>query len=202
MKIQLLWLSVIVFSGCITVERPFPEKRIFTLETSDLYVPSEGNHAIHSGVLQVRRFQISPPYSEPEFIYRVGEREVETDFYNVFASSPNLLIQSAVQFWFSEANVFSHVAARESLLQPSHFLEAVVVTIHGDFRNLSAPKAVIEIHFTLNQDVSGVVKLIGSWKLRESISIENDSPQALVDGYSQGLAKILRQLVDEIQKGS
>ena len=170
MKVQLLWLSVIVLSGCISVERPYPEKRIFTLDTSDLFVPFEGNHAIHPGVLQVRRFQISPPYSEPEFIYRIGEREVETDFYHVFASSPDRLIQSETQQWFSQADVFSQVAARESLLQPTHFLEGVVATIHGDFRNTNAPQAVIEIHFVLTQDVSGEIKLVGSWKLRESIS--------------------------------
>lgn len=189
----------LLIPGCFSVDRPYPEKRQFTLSLLDREPDPDATGEPIPGILQVRRLQISSPYSEPELIYRVGKREVQTDFYNVFIAPPDELIQVETRRYLQAVRLFEEVVSRDSLLQPTHYLEGVVSTIHGDFRDASRPRAVIEVQFMISRDRAGEVQAAGHWRLREEIEIADTRPESVIEGLNEGLYSILTRLAQTIR---
>src|ERR671922_1916522 len=59
-------------SGCINIERSYPEKNFFVLEIGrDEKVPP--SHQTVNGILEVSELRISPRYHAQGFIYRISE---------------------------------------------------------------------------------------------------------------------------------
>ncbi|HET8563311.1 MAG TPA: hypothetical protein VFM35_05515, partial [Candidatus Binatia bacterium] len=59
-------------SGCINIERSYPDKNFFVLEVGrDEKVPP--SHQTVNGILEVSELRISPRYQAQGFIYRISE---------------------------------------------------------------------------------------------------------------------------------
>jgi cholesterol transport system auxiliary component len=190
----LLAASFLLF-GCVSIERSYPDKRYFVLDISLKESPQD---PADSGILQMASARVSPRYADRNFVYRRSDTRFESDFYNQFLISPAALVTEELRRELSQAGLFKFVVGSANPLAPTHTLETLVNTLYGDFRDLKAPKAVIEMEFFLTREASpsGIV----FHKLYQRIvPVQERNPEALVRGWNQGLESISSSLVSDLK---
>ena len=185
------WLS-----GCVSIEKSYPDKRYFVLDISRDINPKNETGI---GILQVSNARVSPRYEEKSFVYRTSEAGYESDFYNQFLVSPAFLISEEVRKGLARSHVFQHVIASSSQLEPTHILESGVAALYGDFRDLSAPRAVMEIDFFLSREASGRSEIVLGRRYSKSVPLSGRSPEALVKGWNEALEAILNSLIADLK---
>lgn len=185
----------VLFSGCVSIERSYPDKRYFVLDTAP---DATAQNSAETGTLQIGSARVSPRYADKNFVYRRSESRFESDFYNEFLISPGVLIAEELRQELSRAGLFKFVVGSVNALAPTHTLETVVNALYGDFRDIRAPHAVMEIEFFLSQEQSpgGIVF---HKRYHGSIPLKGRSPEALVQGWNQALEAISRSLVSDLK---
>jgi cholesterol transport system auxiliary component len=190
-----LLAASVLLSGCVNIERSYPDKRYFVLDISFKASPQD---PADSGILQVASARVSPRYADRNFVYRRSDTRFESDFYNQFLVSPAALVTEELRRQLSQAGIFKLVVGSANPLAPTHTMETMVNTLYGDFRDVKAPKAVIEMEFFLTQEASpsGIV----FHKLYQRIvPVQERNPEALVQGWNQGLEAISGSLVSDLK---
>jgi cholesterol transport system auxiliary component len=190
-------LLLIPCSGCVTLERSYPDKRYFVIEA-----PAAANHSNSAADenLLVSNLRISPRYADKSFIYRTSESGYESDFYNQFLISPETMLSEELRKGLSAGQVFKYVIGPSSSLQPNYILEGSVNALYGDFRNLAEPAAVLEMEFFLHNEDPGNAGIVMQKRYTKSVPVGARSPEALVKGWSQALGSILADLSSDLQK--
>ncbi|MHC4207131.1 MAG: hypothetical protein ACYSTT_20955, partial [Planctomycetota bacterium] len=147
----------------------------------------------------VRRFTIASAFNSKSLIYRVGEFEYESDFYNEFLVSPTAMITEKVRNWLTESGVALRVLDPGSNIDPTHIIEGNVIALYADFRSKSAPKAIMEIRIflleTKNETESGIV--FGK-TYTSSVGLESQSPDDLISAFDRCLVEILTNLEKDL----
>ena len=182
-------------TGCLSIEKSYPDKRYFVL---DIALDASPQDPAESGTLQIASARVSPRYADRNFVYRRSDTRFESDFYNQFLISPGVLVTEELRQELSRSGMFKFVIGSVNALAPTHTLETVVNTLYGDFRDLKAPKAVIEMEFFLTQEASpgGIVfhKLY-----HRTIPLDGRSPEALVQGWNKALEAICGSLIIDLK---
>lgn len=200
---MMMWMGLVLtsvaasflFSGCVSIEKSYPDKRYFVL---DIAPDSPVQHPAETGTLQIGSARVSPRYADKNFVYRRSDARFESDFYNEFLISPGVLVAEELRQGLSQAGLFKFVVGSANALAPTHTLETVVNTLYGDFRDIRAPQAVMEIEFFLSQEESpsGVVF---HKRYHRSIPLKGRNPEALVHGWNQALEAISRSLISDLK---
>ncbi len=187
----IIWLG-----GCVSIERNYPDKRYFVLEVNRQINPAG---AMGNGVLEVSDIRVSPRYSEKSFTYRTSAAGYEADFYNQFLVSPGSLITEEVRKDLTRLHIFKHVIRSASQMQPTHVLEGIVNALYGDFRNVSAPQAVLEMQFFLSRATPGRSEILLEKGYSKLVALKSRTPEALVQGWNEALLAILTSLVSDLR---
>jgi ABC-type uncharacterized transport system auxiliary subunit len=183
-------------SGCVGIERSYPDKRYFVLEVNRNVNPS---NPPGSGVLQVANIRVSPRYEDKSFVYRTSGSSYESDFYNQFLVSPAALLGEELRKGLAQSEIFRHVINASSQLEPTHVLEGVVDALYGDFRDPGAPKAVLEMEFFLRKESPSKAEIVAAKRYAKSVAVNGRSPEALVKGWNEALDAILSALVADLK---
>jgi ABC-type uncharacterized transport system auxiliary subunit len=183
-------------SGCVSLEKPYPDKRYFVLETPGQTNPSE---LTSNDTLQVSNIRVSPRYADRSFIYRTSAAGYESDFYSQFLVSPASLITEEIRKGLIGSHLFKYVITPSSQLQPSYVLDGTVNALYGDFRNTDSPKAVLEMEFFLTSEIPTKPGILMQKRYAKSIPLSARSPEALVQGWNQALEEILTSLVADLK---
>ena len=187
---------VLALGGCVSVERKYLEKHYFVIDVSRQGAPS----ARHNGaILRVQKLRISPRYEGKGLVYRRQDVSYESDFYNEFFVSPGALLTEEVQQWLARSGLFQHVVASTSQLQASYILEGLVSALYGDYREGTAPKAVLGIQFFLVRDVAARSEIVFQKEYRKEIATGQRSPKTLVEGWNQALREILASFEEDLK---
>jgi len=183
-------------SGCVGIEKSYPDKRYFVLEVNRNITPSNppGN-----GVLQIAQIRMSPRYEDKGFIYRTSGSGYESDFYNQFLVSPAALLGEELRKGLAQSQIFRHVINASSQLEPTHVLEGVVDALYGDFRDPGAPKAVLEMEFFLRKESASKAEIVTAKRYAKSVAVNGRSPEALVKGWNEALDGILGSLLADLK---
>ena len=185
----------LIFTGCVSIEKSYPDKHYFVL---DIALEASTQNPAESGTLQIASARVSPRYAERNFVYRRSDTRFESDFYNQFLISPGALVAEELRQELSRSGIFKFVVGSANAVAPTHTLETIVNTLYGDFRDLRAPKAVIEMEFFLTQEgsPSGIVfhKLY-----HRTVPFSGRNPEALVQGWNRALEAILASLVSDLK---
>ena len=198
MWMRLLFTSLaasFLLTGCVSLEKSYPDKRYFVLDIAP--DPASQNPA-EAGTLQISSARVSPRYADRNFVYRRSDARFESDFYNEFLVSPGVLVAEELRQGLSQSGLFKFVVSSVNALAPTHTLETVVNTLYGDFRDLGAPQAVMEIEFFLSQEESPS-GIVFHKSYHSAIPLEGRNPEALVQGWNQALEAISRSLVSDLQ---
>jgi len=199
-----LWRAFLLLtfaSGCINIERSYPDKNFFVLEIGrDEKVPPS-NQTVN-GILEVSELRISPRYHGQSFIYRLSEATYESDFYNQFLIAPAALITEELRKGLARSRIFAYVINASSQLRATHRLEGVVNALYGDFRDSGAGSAVVEIEFFLTRQVPAGSEIVMDKRYSKAIPLSRRSPEALVKGWDQALEGILDSLIADLDSAN
>jgi len=184
-----------VFGGCISLERSYPDKHYFALEVR---APELFGRRFKNDTLQVSNLRISPRYQDRSFLYRISETGFESDFYNQFIAPPAGLISEELRKSLSGTQLFKHVIGQANSQAPSYMLEGVINGIYGDFRNLQAPAAIIDLEFFLTSDLPTKPGILMQKRYVKSVPVSNRSPDALVKSWDLALEEIFHDLAADL----
>lgn len=197
--LPLLLIATMCFpgiAGCVSVDKSYPEKRYFTLDASR---PESASPPDAGPVLRIRRFRVSPRYESKRFVYRRDDLSYTPDFYNEFLVSPDAMITDEVAKWLRGTRVFRHVTDSPSHVSPDYLLEGAVTVLHGDFRDQSDPRAVMEMQLSLIRSDKGEPRIAFHQTYREEIPLADMSPTALARGWNKAFGKILRDFESDLK---
>ena len=149
-------------------------------------------------VLDVQSFNADTAFSNRSLVYRKNQSEYETDFYNQFLIMPEDMITEKTRSWLSESGLFELVLEPGSHIDASHVLEGNIITLYGDFRDKSSPKATMKIRFFLIK-LSG--KSVVFAKTYETTSESNErTAKSLVEAFDNCLTNILSDLEEDLRE--
>ena len=183
-------------SGCVSLERGYPDKRYFVIEAAENPRPSNPSA---DETLQVSEMRVSPRYAGRSFVYRTSETAYESDFYNQFLVSPASLVTEEVRKVLIESQLFKYVISSSNSLQPSYVLEGTVNVLYGDFRNANSPKAVLEMEFFLTSEIPAKAGVLMQKRYAKVVPVQGHSPETLVKGWNEALESIVASLVADLK---
>ena len=184
------------FVGCVSLERSYPDKRYFVIEVKDAQSANPGNGQI----LAMSNLQISPRYADRDFVYRTSETEYESDFYNQFLTSPAVMISEETRKALAASSKFKFVVGPSSSLSANYVLEGSINSLYGDFRNATAPTAVLEIEFFLHNENPAHSGIVLQKRYMKSVPLKEKSPEALAKGWSEALESIVGSFVADFSQ--
>lgn len=194
-------LCLVIFcSGCISVERSYPDKRYFVIEMGEVPKAPKTLSAGDHGVLLVSDLHISPRYAGTEFVYRTSETRYESDFYNQFLSPPATMISEELRKGLAEGTVFKYVIGPSNELTANYVLEGSINALYGDFRSLNAPAAVLGIEVFLRSQDPAKPGILLHKSYRKSVAIDQRTPEALTKGWNQALQQTVAMLLADLKK--
>ena len=178
-----------VLSGCGY------NRRNFVLEVSRDRPQQEISKDV---ILDVQSFNVDTAFSNRSLVYRKGQSEYETDFYNQFLIRPDDMITEKTRRWLSESGLFELVLEPGSYTDATHVLEGNIITLYGDFRDKSSPEATMKIRFFLIK-LSG--KSVVFAKTYETTSESNKrTVESLVEAFDNCLTNILSDLEEDLRE--
>lgn len=188
-------LFVFLLAGCVGLVQSQPEKRYYALE-----VVREGETKVllPGAVLDIRRFRATPPLGR-ELVYRESDARYESDFYNQWFVMPDVMLAQQTTSWLMAAGLFQIVMDSSGSLPPTHILEGTVTALYGDYRANPA-KAVLGLQFILVHDTAPSRDMIWHNQYRKEVEVREQSPEALVSGWSEALRSILTALEADMRQ--
>ena len=189
-------LLAVLNSACVSLERDYPDKHFYVLEVRPL---ATNGDVVRDEILQVSLLRISPRYQDRSFVYRISDTGYESDFYNQFIAPPAGLITEEIRKSLISSQLFKYVISASNSQAPSYVLEGTVNGIYGDFRNLNAPAAVIDLEFFLTSDLPAKPGILMQKRYVRSMPVSSRSPEALVKSWDLALEEILTALTADLR---
>jgi len=185
-----LVLALGALAGC-SLKQAAPAKSTYLIETAR---PGSAQGSRGTGTLRVRPLQVSEPFDGRGFVYRTGESSFESDFYHEFLVPPRALLTSQLRRWIDASGKFHTVIDSASKADASQSLEGSVTALYGDYRESSAPKAVIEMQFLLLNDHGSSPQIVFQKGYQQAVPLDGRGSEALTRGWSRALAQIFASL--------
>jgi len=189
-------LFCVLSSGCVSFERSYPEIRYFVIAVPERSAQSNPGG---EGVLALGPLRISPRYGDKNFVYRISESGYEADFYNQFLTAPDLLLGEELRRGLAATQVFKYVLGPSNQQPANYFMEGSVNALYGDFRNLNAPAAVLELEFFLHNENRENPGIVLHKRYLKSLLVSGRSPEALVKGWNEALSEIISALSADLK---
>jgi ABC-type uncharacterized transport system auxiliary subunit len=138
----------IALASCGNMSKPYPEKNLFAIDAGPAPAAKQtATTTAAADVLRVRRFRVAAPYDGLTFVYRTGEAQYRTDYYNGFIVAPEETLTSETIRWLTAAGPFASVIDGGSTVTSRFLLEGNVTALYADLSDAKAPKAVIQARF-------------------------------------------------------
>ena len=191
-----LFVFLVLYLGCTSVDKEPLLKQKYSLNVGH----SENNSGDSiSGVLKVRRFRIASDFEGTGLVYRTGEVNYESDFYNEFLSSPTSLITEVVRNRLETSKVFENVTDDTSIVESKYTLEGKVLALYGDYVTTDEPRAVVDIMFSIiNNKKQNTIAFQNTYRTSEEI--DTHKPADLVRGFNHCIEKILIELEQDLRE--
>ena len=189
---------VLLLEGaCVQLNKSYPEKQFYSLEvarTAATANPGTGH------VLRVRRFVVAPQYEGRELVYRTGDLQFESDFYHEWFVQPGAVLTQQTLNWLAASGIFQAVLDSGSRLDETLTLEGHVTALYGDYRDKSAPKAVLELRVRVIGENESRPPILFHQDYRQAITVADETPEALVKGLNEELQLILSLLEEDLRR--
>ncbi len=182
--------------GCVNLNKTYPEKRSFVIEVT----PEGRTASVDSDVvLKVNKFRVSPLFVGRAMVYRTGELQYESDFYDEWFVSPGAMLTQQVHGWLSKTGRFRIVLGGANHIEPTHLLEGSVTEFYGDYRVASAPQAVLDLELLVIDEASAR-DVVLQRTYRRTVPLKERSPDALAGGLSEALRLVLADFERDVVK--
>lgn len=190
-------LAIALLCGCLglDLERAPPEQTRYLL---DARRPANAPAAAARSalVLEVRSFHAAQAWANRPLAYRTGAHRVETDFYHEFLVPPGIALAELCRRWLAESGRFAQVVAPGMRTTPDLILEGEVEGLYGDYRDPTAPRAVLELLVMVTDAAGGPARLqVG---LAAEAPLDGAGPDALVRAFDAAFAEAMVKLEAEL----
>lgn len=197
---MLMTLAGSLLSGCLS--RPALSRQLFTFS-----IPTNDSSAVvtNGRVLAIRLINVATPFAGQSFVYSTGELSYEQDPYAQFLVPPEESLAQPVRSYLRQSEKFQTVVEPESALKPNLVVEISTPQLYGDFRNRSAPAAVLTMTFAFFEAPDGLPgKMISEKSYAGRIPLKSRTAAALMAGWDDGLRRILSEplIFDNEQRNS
>jgi cholesterol transport system auxiliary component len=191
---------ILLIAGCTGLSKSYPERKYYMFEVPRV---TEKLPPVKGAIAEVYRFNASPGSEGKEFIYRTGDLNYESDFYNQFFRPPGAMLTELTISWLNDAGLFADVVGSVSQANPNYYIEANVVRLYGDYR--SSPKAVMQIQFVLlkyttDSTYEDNTEIIFGKTYTSKIPMASKTPDDLMKGWNSALGDILNAFLADMQK--
>jgi len=190
--LALLLLCVWV-GGCIGQEVPRRTRYVLDVTRQGPAAP------LARGNLRLGRVGVDPRFERKGFVYQTGETVYESDFYHEFYSPPGILVRELTGKWLDASKVFSAVLATPDSRETQWALEASIERLFVDLRDPGAPRAVIQIEFSVVNVASSTPDAVFVRRYGAALKVADRQPESFVAGWSEGLTRILTSLESDLR---
>lgn len=181
MKTVLVVLVLLLPAAC-GFNRPTVPTQSFLLQPQ-----RSGPPAAATGPVRLGRVDVTPPFAHRGLVYRRGEQEYETDFYNEFAVDPATMIATACREWLQQGGIPAlPVASGRTPLR----LDAEVAALYVDFR--AAPAAVLALRWRVLRVGDG--GLVIESAAEERVPLAERSPAGAAAALQTALGRALGRI--------
>ncbi len=188
-------LSIILCGIGCSLTQPSPVKQSFLLEPIRAGAARVSSAPVQ---LRIRDIQVTAPFDGKGFVYRTSEFGYKADFHHEFLTSPRSMFASQLQAWLSASHIFRAVFPPGSAIDATHTLDGNVTVLFGDFRDLSAPRAVVAAEFFVSKDGGTITEVVFHKSYREEVLISERQPEALTKGWTSALKKMFAALEQDL----
>ena len=192
LALSLLW--VLLFAGCMSLEKTYPEKRLYSL--APRFEPMPCGREGHFGHLLVRPLDASPLAGQTSFVYKTGAFRYETDYVNQFAVPPQDMITDILE---ESLGLFKQQDARGGEEPPKRnlFVSGKVLEICCDLSGPEGPAALLSLRIGHGSGSTGAPSLIHrTYTARQPLP--DTAPDSLISGWNRGLGSIIDTLSSDI----
>ena len=186
-------ITIALCAGCVKQRNVV--KNSFLLETQP---PGTSAQKSSTAILAVSPFSIAPGFQDSGIIYRTGDNQYLSDYYNQYVVSPAAMITSLVRNWLSDADICADVLLPHSTIEPTHILDGNIRQIYVDVRDKARLKAVLEISFVLMKQYRNEQIIQFSKTYRVIRPVTNKTAKAEIDALNQCLDGVLTKLRKDI----
>ncbi len=197
MSIFVVGTVIVPFLAAGCMKRQYVKRDTYALDVSR---PGPVSSVETDAVLRVRTLRVSPRYESKSFVYRSGDLSYETDYYNQFFASPDIMITEEVREWLQGSGLFRQVFDYTGQAEHTHVLEGEVIDLYGDFSRGTQPKAAIDVRFRLIRDTPGRSEILFQKHYRRELPVGIDTAEALVGGWNKALEDILTDLEKDLRE--
>lgn len=189
-----LMIVSMLLSGCGT-KRIAYNQRHFILETSRNISKQKVSKDV---VLDVQSFSVDTAFATKSLVYRKGQSEYETDFYNQFLIRPEDMFTEQTRDWLSESGLFKWVLEPGSYADATHTLQGNIITLYGDYRDKSSPKATVKTRIFLIKLSDKSIVFAKTYEV--IVEIGDRKAESLIEAYENCLVNILSDLEKDLQE--
>jgi cholesterol transport system auxiliary component len=183
---------VALAAGCLSREPLRKQRYAFDVErTGAAAGPGRG-------VLRIGSVGVAPVYERKPFVYRVGDDEYRSDFYNEFFAPPGLLIRETTFEWLAASGVFANVV-QSGEVPADWVLGARVLRLYGDHRDPGGLESVMEIEFTLLRRRAAGSEIVLQKVYAARVPVPQRNAESVFAGWGDGLARILSELEGDLR---
>jgi cholesterol transport system auxiliary component len=148
-------------------------------------------------ILDVRSFTIDSAFESKALVYRKGNFEYESDFYNEFLVSPAIMITEKTRNWLAASGIFERVLDKGNYIEPNHTLEGNITALYSDLRE---HKAIIEMRIFLIANIDRKESTILARTYRTSRGLKSETTESLIEAFDICLKQILSDLEEDLRE--
>lgn len=185
-------LAPLALAACANpLSRPFPDKRIFTLE------PQRGTTQPprpRAPLLLMRETQATPGTEARGLVRRLPANRQEVDFWNEFAAPPARLVDAALRRWLAASGTFAAVLDPGSTARADLALETTLTVLRADLADPARPvaqAAIAALVLDLRRERSPP---IAQATAERSVALARTGPDEIVAGLTQALAECFTEI--------
>jgi hypothetical protein len=181
-----------IFLGCGSLKTAHLTKKYFDLNT---IVLDPSNIDLGSAVL-VKEFSINTLFDSHSFVYRVDDNKYINDYYNEFVNYPAKVVSDKIaQALYGSIHFIPALNVRPKYIK--YRLSGEIIKLHGDFRKINKPEAIIEIRMILEQKKENSFQKIIDNRYSGLEPVFSTKPDQLIKGWNRGLSKITGKFIED-----
>ena len=182
--------------GCSNLQKEAVTKQYYDLSPQ---APAPSKNCLLQGeTLMVKTFAIDSTFDSHSFVYKIGENEYRTDYYNEFISYPSKLITEKTSEALYRSTYFKPALTNDKN-DITFRLSGTITRLSSDFTDRNNTRAVMEIVMVLEKNNGAAFIPVLSNTYTADEPIPNTDPVSLVSGWNSGLSKILAQFITEFR---
>lgn len=187
--------AVLLICGCTLPQRPPKPIKTYLPAVS---LPQTASSVSPPTCFSIRPCRTAPAFAGKSLVYRTGESEYETDYYNQLLMTPAEIVTRTLTEWITSTG---WTVCPPATPKDSYTITPLLDELYGDFRDPTNPYAMIKMRLLLTvTDPGGQgVNTLMNRPYQTRVILRKNTVRELIAAYSKGLEKIFSHFQKDIE---